>query len=265
MKIKNLSTLLSKIIVLFLIIIIGSSCSKGDKEIVSYYENQKPKLIYYYKTENGIKAKVFEQMYYENGKLKYEGAFKNNNKSGEWKFFFEDGKKFALCDFTKNQNGDNWQVYKFDNTILVSEKDKVKNIAFFSEGGLALIRVGDKNIEKEYKFFPSFKLMEQRSYKGNILNGQASSYYENGNINSMNFFKDGMQDSIFVLYFENGSTQVKGLYKMDNKIGKWEFFKEDGSVDGEEVYSEDGSIIKARDTGMKYYDKNGKEIIINKI
>jgi len=258
---NNLKHLLSKTITLFLMIIIFFSCSKGNKEIISYYENGNPKLVYYTKTEKEIKKKVSEQMFYENGKIKYEGKFgENNQKTGKWYYYFEDGTKFAECDFTKSKSGFGWEVYKTDKTKLVGSKDKVNEVTFYTNGGLAKIRISNETQEKEYKFFPSFNLMEDRTLKNNILNGQTLSFFDNGKINSKNYFKNGVQDSIYILYYENGSTQIKGNYKIGNKVGKWEYFKQDGSTDGDETYKEDGSIIKTRDTGLKYYDKNGNEI-----
>lgn len=262
MKFKILTSLLSKTIILFFTILTISSCSNGKKEVISYYENGNPKLVYYTKMDKEIKYKIAEKMYYENGKLKYEGSFKNNEKTGNWNYFFEDGTKFAQCDYTDSKSGKNWEVYKIDKTILVNTKDKVQEVTYYPDGSLAAIKIKKKEFEKEYKFFPSFKLLEERTYKGNLLNGQTLSFFENGKINSNNFFKDGMQDSIYFLYYENGSTQIKGNFKMDNKIGKWEYFKQDGTPDGEEIYAEDGSIMKARNTGLKYYDKDGKEIVL---
>jgi antitoxin component YwqK of YwqJK toxin-antitoxin module len=259
---KNLISLASKVIAIFLIAIIFSSCSKGDKEIISFYENGSPKLIYFTKTKNGVKEKVFEQMYYENGKLQYVGNFINNEKTGKWEYYFQNGTLFSKCDYTNSKSGFNWEVYKMDKTKLVNKNDKVEEVTFYVEGGLAAIRVKNQTQEKEYRFFPSYRLMEERELKGNILNGQILSFYENGNINSKNYFKDGMQDSIYILYYENGKVQIKGNYKMDNKIGKWEYFKEDGSFDGDELYTEDGSIIKPRNSGMKYFDKDGNQIMI---
>ncbi|MDX9797758.1 MAG: hypothetical protein RBT05_02760 [Bacteroidales bacterium] len=256
----NLINSISKINAIFLLVLIFSSCTKNNKEVISFYENGNPKLVYFTKMDKNIKYKVAEKMYYENGKLQYEGNFNNNEKTGKWTYYFENGAIFSKCDFTNSKSGNGWEVYKMDNTKIVSSKDKIDEVSFYPEGTLAAIKFRNQNQEKEYKFFPSFKVMEERNYKGNILNGQTLSFYENGNINSKNYFKDGMQDSIYVLYYENGTTQIKGNYKLDTKVGKWEYFREDGSPDGEEIYGDEGSLLKPRDTGLKYYDKEGNEI-----
>ncbi|MDD2489216.1 MAG: hypothetical protein WC108_04685 [Bacteroidales bacterium] len=259
---KNLTALFSKAIIIIFALLINSSCSSGTKEVISYYENGNPKLVYYIKKDNGVKNKVAEKLYYENGKLKYEGKFEQNERTGKWFYYFENGNIFAQCDYTNSKSGNNWEVNKIDKTKIVTNKDKVKEVTYYPDGALAAIKIIYDKYEKEYSFFQSFQLLEERTYKGNILNGQSLSFYENGKINSTNYFKDGMQDSIYVLYYENGSTQIKGNFKMDNKIGKWEFFKKDGTSDGEEIYGEDGSILKSRNTGIKLYDKEGNEIKI---
>lgn len=80
MKAKTLRGLLSKTTLLILILLISSSCGKGDKEIISHYENGNPKLIYFIKTEDATRYKVAEEMYYENGNLRYKGSFKDNKR-----------------------------------------------------------------------------------------------------------------------------------------------------------------------------------------
>ncbi|MFA6199790.1 MAG: hypothetical protein WC679_05230 [Bacteroidales bacterium] len=260
MRHNNLTSLLSKVIILSLIIVLSFSCSKGSKEIISSYENGNPKLVYYTKTEKGIKKKVSEQMFYENGKIRYEGNFQHNERTGKWSYNFEDGTKFATCNYTKSKSGFDWEIYKADKTKLVNSKDKISGITFYTDGCLARIMIKNEKQEKEYRFFPSFNLMEDRTMKGNVLNGQTLSFYENGHINSSNYFKNGIQDGTYILYYENGSQQIKGNYRQDNRVGKWEYFKQDGSPDGEEIYGEDGSIIKQRATGLKYFDKDGNEI-----
>lgn len=260
MKAKTLRGLLSKTTLLILILLISSSCGKGDKEIISHYENGNPKLIYFIKTEDATRYKVAEEMYYENGNLRYKGSFKDNKRTGKWLYYFENANKFSEFDYTNSESGKGIEVYKIDNTKIVDKKDEVKEVTYFPDGSLAIIKVKYEGFEKEYKFFPSYNLMEERRLEGNILNGRTESYYENGSINSINYFKDGMQDSLYVLYYKNGLVQVKGMYNMDLEVGKWEYFKEDGTEDGQELYSDDGSIIQSRDTGVRYFGKDGKEI-----
>jgi uncharacterized protein len=257
---KHLTHSISKIIALFLLVLIFTSCSRNNKEVISYYENGNPKLVYYTKMDKNIKYKIAEKMYYENGKLQYEGNFNNNERIGKWTYYFENGVVFSKCDFTNSKSGFDWEVYRMDKTKIVGKKDKINQVSFYPDGALAAIKIKSNGQEKEYKFFATYRVLEEREYKGNILNGQTLSFYENGNINSKNYFKDGMQDSVYLLYYENGATQIKGNYKLDSKVGKWEYFKADGTPDGEEIYGEEGSLLKPRDTGLKYYDKNGNEI-----
>ncbi|MDR0971490.1 MAG: hypothetical protein LBM25_03810 [Bacteroidales bacterium] len=240
-------------------LIIG--CKGTNKEVISTYENGNPKKVYYTKQENGNKIKVKEVMYYENGYIRYEGAFLNGERTGVWMFYFENGTLFALADFTNNSNGNNWEVYKTDKTVIAKKSNKVKTISFFSDGCLALIRIiNDRDEETEYKFYPSFNISQKALYKNGKYNGEVIALFNNGRINSKNFFKEGLQDSIYNLYYENGNIQVEGQYNKGEKIGVWKYFNEDGSLKGEEEYALDGSIIKALSLGIKYYDKEGKEI-----
>jgi Uncharacterized protein conserved in bacteria len=260
MKYLSIKHLLSKTIALSIIALFAISCGKGEREVISSYSNGNPKLVYYTKTNNGVKTRVYEQMYYENGKIRYKGSCLNTEKNGTWKYYYENGRKFAQCDFTNSKAGKKWTLLSTDGNKFVDSKDSIAEIVFYYDGCPAAIRVIQQKKETLYKFFPSFKTQVKCAMKGNILNGPSLSYFENGNINSKNYYRDGMQEGEYVLYYDNGSVRIKGNYSKDKQVDSWQYFKSNGQPDGEEVYSNEGKLIKARNTGLHYYGKDGKEL-----
>ena len=58
----------------------------------------------------------------------------------------------------------------------------------------------------------------------------------NGNLWSEGFFKNGMAEGRRTTYFENGKVRYDGMYKEDQKIGKWRFYDEKGKLLAEENY-----------------------------
>lgn len=261
MSSKTVKALITRALSIILISALFTSCSKNTKEIVEYYDSQKPKLIYFIKNEDGIKKRVGEKMYYENGTLRYEGKYKNNLRQGAWKYYYENGVLSLKIEY--KEDSQSIEMYSPKKEVIVSKKDKVLETAYYPDGYIAMIRIQKGDIIKEFRFYQSYKLFEERNFKDGALDGEVKSFYENGNITSYNFFRQGMQDSVFFLNYEDGKTQVKGKYKNDNKVGIWEYFTQEGQKDGFEEYSEDGSIIKARESGVKFYDKEGNEIKIN--
>ncbi|MDZ4840184.1 MAG: hypothetical protein SGJ04_09275 [Bacteroidota bacterium] len=71
-----------------------------DEQGKTYYDKAKTKVKEIFETKNVISIDPMNKdagdkavksglyfMYYENGKLKIEGHYKNNKKDGEWKYF----------------------------------------------------------------------------------------------------------------------------------------------------------------------------------
>lgn len=227
------------------LLIFFSSCAK--EEIIETHDNNSPKLVYVFKDNNGKKIKVKEIHYYENGQKRLEGEFnKEGEKTGKWTFYFSSGEVFANADFTNTEIGTNWEVFDVTKKQIVSKTDKLISLHFAEDKGLCDIKVKKADGEIFYKFFEDFTICQKINTKGNILQGESLSFYESGQINSIHYYKDGMQDSIYQVFTKDGNTLIKGQYKMGVKIGKWEYFLSDGTPQGIEIYDIDGTLLKAR-------------------
>ncbi|MBO7276470.1 MAG: hypothetical protein J6U84_00755 [Bacteroidales bacterium] len=231
--------------ILGILTLLVSSCTK--KEVVEKYEDNSPKLVYVFKNNSGNKNKVKEIHYYNNKQIRTEGAFdKAGNKTGKWKFYFSTGEIFASADFTNSEIGSEWEVFDKNKTVIVAKTDKILALHFAKDNGLCDIKVKKENGETFYKFFEDFTICQKINTRGNIQQGESISWYENGQINSIHYYKDGMQDSIYQVYTKDGSALIKGQYKMGVKIGKWEYFLSDGTPQGIEIYDIDGTLLKPR-------------------
>ncbi len=247
---------LKKILFLCGISLICFSCSKGDKKIVATYDDGKPFIVQYVKTKDGKEIKTYEEHYYENGHLRLEGKLENDRRSGVWKFYFDDGNLFAQADFSNTKEGKQWEIHYDKDSLLVKKTDQLLSIALSNEGTPVSLRIKRDKSEIFYRFFNSFKPMERVSLKGNIPQGEAMSWYENGNINSIHYYVDGMQDSTYVVYAESGSKIVSGQFKKGVKVGKWEYFSSEGRPLGYDIFDVDGTkLIKEDNQGLKYSTK----------
>lgn len=221
------------------------SCTK--EEIVEKYDNGEAKLVYLFKEDNGKKIKVKEIHYYDNKQKRLEGEFdKEGSKTGKWNFYFASGNKFASADFTDSETGKGWIVFDNKGKEIVSAEDRLLSLHFAKDNGLCDIKVKKTDGEVFYKFFEGFTICQKINTRGNIPQGESISWYENGQVNSIHYYKDGMQDSIYQVFTKDGSTIIKGQYKMGVKIGKWEYFLSDGTPQGIEIYDVDGTLLKPR-------------------
>jgi len=87
---------------------------------------------------------------------------------------------------------------------------------------------------------------------------------------------DGIKHGEFMIYYENGNTQIKGQMENNRNVGKWHYFYESGGIESEGYFvddqpegkwfwyspsgkvKEEGSYKQGRRVGLwKNYDDNG--------
>ena len=240
-------------------VVFAGACSRTEKQIVSKYDNSQPSVVYYLKTVNGKKTKVRQENFYPNGKKRMEGNFSQDKPTGVWKYYFEDGSEFARADFSSRKEGSQWQIHFDKDSLLVNKNDSLIAIAFSSEGTPVSIRIKRNQEEVFFRFFNSFKIMQRVNLKGNIPNGESMSWFENGNINSWHYYKQGFQDSTYTVFAENGQKIISGHYTNGKKTGKWEYFSSSGQPLGTEVYDVDGTLlIPLQNNDLKYFRSESK-------
>lgn len=71
-----------------MILLVGCST---HRYVASKHPNGQPEVVIYTKGAGESAEKVMERVYYPNGKLDYEGHFKNGREHGEWNYYYENG------------------------------------------------------------------------------------------------------------------------------------------------------------------------------
>lgn len=235
------------VIVIAALIVLYFYFSKGKRVVIETFDNGKPAIVYYYKNIDGVKTKVYEEKYYPNNELRSEGKCLNSKRLGVWKFYFDNGDVFAKADFNNHKEGEKWEMWNDKKEQIINLNDKLEAIAFTNEGTPISIKVRRNGTDIYYRFFNSFKMFERRHLKGNLLNGESISWFENGTINSLHYYKNGIQDSSYVVYSENGQKIISGQYAMGKQVGKWEYFQSDGTPAGVDVFDVDGTKLISKD------------------
>ncbi len=87
---------MKKFACLFITIIIFAACSKKiEKVIAESFPDGNPKLVKYLKKEEGKTVVIKEIVYYPDGKMRYEGEYKNGQRHGKWVYYYPNGKKWS--------------------------------------------------------------------------------------------------------------------------------------------------------------------------
>jgi antitoxin component YwqK of YwqJK toxin-antitoxin module len=189
----------------------------GNWTYWKYYSNGQLKK--YYSKEEYIGFIGNYESYYENGKLKEKGAYKDDDKDGEWSFYYENGnlkEKGAYKDDDKNgewsfyfSNGQLEKKYTEDNS-----GDYTGNYVAYYENGELRFKGEFVDDEKEGEWY---QFEDGEKYKFLFENGEL---VKSKKVNSIN---DPIEDQFYKLNFKNKcNKKIELAIIFKNLDDEWE-------------------------------------------
>ena len=89
--------------------------------------------------------------------------------------------------------------------------------------------------EKQWKsYYDNGKLFWIGYYKKGIKQSFFLTYYENGELLKVISYNDDLPDGEWCTYWKNGNIWIRGFYELGTEIGKWEYYNRDGSLNKKE-------------------------------
>jgi antitoxin component YwqK of YwqJK toxin-antitoxin module len=175
--------------------------------------------------------------FYKNGKVAYQGFFKDDKPRGLFLRFHENGVVSARMTFSTC--GDTASAILY-NTLrrevakgkyLNTKKHSVWNY-FAPDGRLVFteeFNEGAKN-GRFLTYYPNGQVYEQVTWRNNEKNGPTLQYYPDGSIKSTIFYKNGIEQGIIKTYYFGGQERLDGAYENGLKHGRWTLFSAEGEV-----------------------------------
>ncbi|MCX7861869.1 MAG: hypothetical protein N2449_02610 [Bacteroidales bacterium] len=186
----------------------------GKIKIKKYYEKGKEVQI----TEKDTLQEIeWKEEFYETGKRKYLGAYKNGVKIGIHKEYDPEGKAIVAKEY--NENG-----------ILISEgmmdsldRKQSEWKEYYETGEIKAKGKYYNNYKTDewIYYYPSGKIEQKGKYKKGKYNGKWTWYYENGNIWREEYYEEGKEEGAFVEYNDTGKVILKGQYFDGERTGYW--------------------------------------------
>ena len=195
--------------------------------------------------KNGKKQGVWKK--YENGKLQYEGQFKDDVPYGTFKYYhangklksvteflqgvhkvktviyYENGKKASEGTYVDQQKDGLWRYYSNKDTLIKEEnytEGKRSGLwKTFSADGMLLEECNYLKDKKDglYKtYYLNGKASLEETYLNGKTNGKSTSYYPNGNVSVTGDYHNGWRDGEWNSYDVNGKIRSTMVYKNGN-------------------------------------------------
>ncbi len=168
----------------------------------------------------------------EKGTCIYVGQFKDDKPFGIFTYFDTDGKKMTEMNFVKGDQIAYGKMYSVTGKLQAQGKyvnqQKDSIWTFFTEDGLLLSQEKYKNGKKDGKsvtYYPGTKQMaEMKFFKQGLEDSVWTEYYEDGKKKAEGTYKLGNYNGRAVWYFEDGKINIIGNYVNGLKDGNWVYY-----------------------------------------
>lgn len=202
---------------------------------------------------NGKKQGPWKK-YDNEGKLKYEGQFKDNKPYGKFTYYYPSGKIKAESVFSADGSIARNKSFSEDSTKLMAagkyvneKKDSVWT--YYNNFGVVIAtEVYSKGIKTGTwkNYYPDSKILEVKTYKNDLQEGPWEQYFEDGSLRTKATFVKDKLNGIAVYYQGKNLKVAEGRFINGVRDGGWIYYTPDGKVEKTEKYSK-GQLIGTPD------------------
>lgn len=173
--------------------------------------------------------------YYDNGKLRYRGYFKDNQPLGEFRRYYESGGIMAVQNFTGQ--GTSYVTLYYENGGLAAQG---KYVGQKRDSLWRYYSYYDKTLRMEenyrdgklsgpsIKYYPNHRPAEIINWVDDKREGEWKQFFENGSIKLEAIYVNDKRNGYFRLYRPNGMPEVFGQFQDNLMEGEWVYFDEKG-------------------------------------
>jgi antitoxin component YwqK of YwqJK toxin-antitoxin module len=196
---------------------------------------------------NGLRQGLWQKQQ-SNGRLLYQGNFKDGKPVGEWKRFHPGGQVKAVIKYRAESDSADAQLFdewgkKVAEGIYLNEK-KSGRWVYFTEGK----KIADeqfKNGEKHgkaHKYYDTGEVWEETDWIQGKQEGSYRVFFKNGEPFFQCKMSNNQRNGLCLSYFQNGRVELEANYKNGLRHGEFKYFNEKGEYHYSLFYNE-GKIL----------------------
>lgn len=196
---------------------------------------------------NGLRQGLWQKNQ-PNGKLLYEGNFKDGIPVGEWKRYHVGGRVKAIINYTTDSDSAFTQLYdELGNKVAqgnyLNEK-KAGKWTYFSENRKVADEYFENGIKNgsSHKYYDSGEILEEVEWREGAQEGKHQVFFKNGNPFMQCKVSGNQRNGICLTYFQNGKIELEANYKNGLRQGEWKYYNEDGDALYSLIY-ENGELL----------------------
>ena len=197
--------------------------------------------------------------YYENGQIKSETGYSENEKHGRYSIWYESGQ---IKEKGKNRFGAPYGFYeewledgqkREEGTWAEDGENLIQNR--WNKNGNSIIKNGAGRIQGKNK--EGLVLWEKEYIGGRLEFDQKNEheYYDNGQVKSETGYFEGKKHGLYKNWFENGQLKKRGKYQNDNSYGRFAEWFENGQLKEQGEYRDGQYFMTNR------WSSNGGQLV----
>ncbi len=190
----------------------------------------------------------FWQKKQSNGRLLYEGNFKDGKPVGEWKRYHVGGQIKAIIQYKADSDSAFTQLFdewgkKIAEGCYLNEK-KEGTWVYFSESRLVSEENFNNGIKHglSRKFYDSGEVLEEADWNNGKQEGNYRVFFKNGEPFMQCSMNNNQRNGRCLSYFQNGKVELEANYKNGLRHGTWKYYDENGVLWYELEY-ENGKLL----------------------
>lgn len=179
---------------------------------------------------NGLRQGLWKKQQ-PNGRLLYEGNFKDGKPVGEWKRYHPGGQIKAIIIYQQNTDSAFTQLFdKFGKKVAegnyVNQKKEGSWIYFLNNRKIAEehFKFGLKD-GTSLKYYDSGELMEKADWSNGLQHGNYQIFFKSGNPYLQCRMTYDQRNGLCLIYAQNGKLELEANYKNNLRHGEWRFYK----------------------------------------
>ena len=185
------------------------------KEVTAQFPDKTPQSSWFvdvYSDDSELKHGPYIEFYQNGGKF-VEGQYRNNKKTGDWKFWGKNAKLVKTETYRDGKLDGSWTLLREDGSKERSESFKDGK----RDGKWIFYDPAGKNqpVEQhEYKadgrdgtwvrWYPNGNKQSEEHYTNGVIDGQQTRWYASGKMQEVESFKDGKPNGKRIRWKENG-------------------------------------------------------------
>ena len=197
--------------------------------------------------------------YYENGQIKSETGYSENEKHGRYSIWYENGQ---IKEKGKNRLGAPYGFYeswledgqKREEGMWAEDGENLIQNRW-NKNGNSIIKNGAGRIQGKNK--EGLVLWEKEYIGGRLEFDQKNEheYFDNGQLESETGYFEGKKHGLYKVWFENGQLKKQGKYQNDNLYGRFAEWFENGQLKEQGEYKDRQYIMTNR------WSSNGGQLV----